>query len=229
MASAGEDARLTQKETAQSRVQGHNLDSMARGGGEVKDLLPLPMSPPAADSGKPEWRRWARAVRDGLDWAQLARAVRGELRALLGATAPTTVLGYRAMAAEIDVAPLVDEFRRHRWSTTRTPERGWLTVHPWHTPREHHRLGFEQPLASASVLDVSTIGLVLVPGLAFDLHGTRLGHGRGYFDQLLSRLPSTAMLVGIGVDSVVVDELPVEPHDVRLTHVLTESGLRQVN
>lgn len=229
MASAGRDARLTQKETAQSRVQGHSLGSMARVSDEVKDPLPLPVGTPGATGGKAEWRRWARAVRAELNWAQLGRAVRGELRSLLGATAPTTVLAYRAMPAEVDVAPLVDEFRRHRWAATRTPERGWLTIHPWHTPRVRHRLGFEQPVASAAVLEASTVGLVLVPGLAFDVRGTRLGHGRGYYDELLSRLPSTTVLVGIGVDAVVVDELPAEPHDVRLTHILSESGLRQVS
>ncbi|MFN0026768.1 MAG: 5-formyltetrahydrofolate cyclo-ligase [Acidimicrobiales bacterium] len=201
---------------------------MARSSGEVKDLLPLPVDRPDATTSKTEWRRWARAVRAELNWAQLGRAVRGELRSLLGATAPTTVLTYRAMAQEIDVAPLVDEFRRHRWATTRTPEQGWLTVHAWHTPRERHRLGFEQPVEAALALDASTVGLVLVPGLAFDAFGTRLGHGRGYYDELLRRLPCGAVLVGVGVDAVVVDELPAEAHDVGLTHIITESGLRQV-
>lgn len=202
---------------------------MTRSSGEVKDLLPLPVSCAGLGNDKSAWRSWARSVRAERDWAPLGRAVRGELRSLVGATAPTTVLAYRAMPHEIDVAPMVDEFRRHAWATTRTPDGGWLTLHPWHTRRERHRLGFEQPVASAPVVDPSSIGLVLVPGLAFDVLGTRLGHGRGYYDELLSRLSPTTVLVGVGIDAVVVDQLPVESHDVRLTHILTESGLRQVS
>jgi 5-formyltetrahydrofolate cyclo-ligase len=61
--------------------------------------------------------------------------------------------------------------------------------------------------------------LILVPGVAFDLHGGRLGRGKGYYDRLLKELRGTTC--GVAFDQQVVEAIPVEPHDVRLDHVLT--------
>jgi 5-formyltetrahydrofolate cyclo-ligase len=66
--------------------------------------------------------------------------------------------------------------------------------------------------------------VVIVPGLAFTLHGDRLGQGGGWYDRFLAETREDCTAIGVGFDVQIVDELPVEVHDVRLHDVVTESG-----
>jgi 5-formyltetrahydrofolate cyclo-ligase len=66
--------------------------------------------------------------------------------------------------------------------------------------------------------------LVLVPALAVDRRGVRLGRGRGFYDRSLVHRDPRARLTAVVRDSEVVDELPQEPHDVPMTHALTPGG-----
>lgn len=140
------------------------------------------------------------------------------------------VVVYDAMADEVDLGPLVaahpDPGRR--FAVTRTPEAGHaLTLHPFGCRSERHRYGYRQPVADAPVVADEAIGAVLVPGLAFDRLGVRLGRGMGYYDRLLARLPADAILIGITGDYV-VDGLPSEPFDVPMTHLATSEGVLAV-
>jgi 5-formyltetrahydrofolate cyclo-ligase len=65
--------------------------------------------------------------------------------------------------------------------------------------------------------------LILVPGLAFDLGGRRLGRGKGYYDRFLST--ARGLRVGICYDDQIVDEVPVEPHDLKMDFVVTPSAI----
>ena len=64
-------------------------------------------------------------------------------------------------------------------------------------------------------------GLVLVPALAVDRHGVRLGRGTGFYDRSLSFANPSAHLIAVVRDDELVDDLPAEPHDVPVTHALT--------
>jgi 5-formyltetrahydrofolate cyclo-ligase len=68
---------------------------------------------------------------------------------------------------------------------------------------------------------VSTASVVLVPALAVDLAGIRLGRGAGFYDRSLPLAAPTARLVAVVRDDELVDELPAEPHDVVMTDALT--------
>ena len=63
------------------------------------------------------------------------------------------------------------------------------------------------------------LDLVLVPGVAFDLQGRRLGRGKGFYDQLLASVRGTTC--GVAFDEQIVDTIPIEPHDVHLNCILT--------
>jgi 5-formyltetrahydrofolate cyclo-ligase len=78
-----------------------------------------------------------------------------------------------------------------------------------------HRLG-----ATA----VGTADVVVVPALAVSRDGVRLGRGRGYYDRALRHVRPGAVLVAVVFDDELLDELPAEPHDVRVTAVVTPSG-----
>jgi 5-formyltetrahydrofolate cyclo-ligase len=69
-----------------------------------------------------------------------------------------------------------------------------------------------------------TPGYLLVPLLAFDRRGGRLGYGAGYYDRTLSLLPDR-IAVGCAYAAQMVDEVPVGPYDVRLDAVATENGV----
>lgn len=71
------------------------------------------------------------------------------------------------------------------------------------------------------IVPPSEIELAIVPGVAFDAQCNRLGRGRGFYDRLLPDL--SCEIVGLGFDFQLVDEIPVEPFDRRLSMVITEN------
>lgn len=181
---------------------------------------------PAPPAGKDELRTWARAERSGLDFGDLSPLVRAHLELWEPLQQATTALLYLPLGDEVDLVPLQRTDLGCRFVATRTPEReGMLTVHELGGPLEVHRLGFLQPHRTAPEVDPGEIDVLLLPGLAFDLWGTRLGRGAGYFDDLLSRVPATSVSVGVCPTTLVVDRLPAEPHDQAVRYLATEEGV----
>ena len=87
------------------------------------------------------------------------------------------------------------------------------------TDLEVGHFGIREPGRQCSRLSSNRLDLILVPGVAFDLQGRRLGRGKGYYDALLTALNGTAC--GVAFDQQIVTEIPVEPHDVRVNYLLT--------
>lgn len=71
---------------------------------------------------------------------------------------------------------------------------------------------------------IATAQAILVPALAVDRRGMRLGRGGGFYDRSLPLCASGTRLVAVVRDSEMLDEVPGEPHDVRMTHALTPAG-----
>jgi 5-formyltetrahydrofolate cyclo-ligase len=70
-----------------------------------------------------------------------------------------------------------------------------------------------------------SLNVVLVPGVAFDKNGHRLGRGKGHYDRFLSRLGKNPLRVGLAYDAQVLDELSVSEHDQPVDVVITETSL----
>ena len=68
---------------------------------------------------------------------------------------------------------------------------------------------------------MNKVDLIIVPGIAFDCHGHRIGHGMGYYDRLLSE-KVTATKVGLAFELQIVDAIPTERHDVSVDMIITE-------
>ncbi len=84
------------------------------------------------------------------------------------------------------------------------------------------RVGYKnirEPSAECTLFEGKRLDLVLVPGVAFDLHGHRLGRGMGFYDRILKRLDGVTC--GVAFDQRMVNGIPVERHDVRVNWVLT--------
>ena len=67
--------------------------------------------------------------------------------------------------------------------------------------------------------DLDAVQLIVVPGVAFDPAGNRMGRGRGFYDRLLKSTPKSTK-IGVAFDFQMLDEIPVEPHDVPMDHVI---------
>jgi 5-formyltetrahydrofolate cyclo-ligase len=79
--------------------------------------------------------------------------------------------------------------------------------------------GILEPLSTAPSVPLNQLDLALVPGIAFDLDGRRLGRGKGFYDRLLAAVPGAKC--GVAFDQQVVREVPVESHDILMNFLLT--------
>jgi 5-formyltetrahydrofolate cyclo-ligase len=138
-----------------------------------------------------------------------------------------TVLTFLAMPGEVDLGDLRND-PGLTLAVTRTPRTGPLTIHALEEPLELHPFGYLQPRPDASLIDSDGIEAVLVPGLLFARDGGRLGHGKGYYDKLLSSFELRPYLIGATVDRRVLDTLPMTHHDVWMDALATETGLFEV-
>ena len=82
-----------------------------------------------------------------------------------------------------------------------------------------------EPVAWQAV-DPQTVDLVVVPGMAFDAQGGRLGYGKGYYDRILALCRPTCCKIGVGYAwQVVAGNLPLSSHDVRMDLLVTDGGV----
>jgi len=85
--------------------------------------------------------------------------------------------------------------------------------------------GIPEPASDCGLVDLTDVDWVLVPGVAFDRDGARLGYGGGYYDRLLPLLPARAPRVAGAFYVQIVDEVPRAPHDITMDVVVTERGV----
>jgi len=83
--------------------------------------------------------------------------------------------------------------------------------------------GILEPSAEAPEVAPTEAELVVVPGAAFDLHGARIGYGKGYYDRLLEGV--NAAKIGLAYDRQIVAAIPVEPHDIPMDLLITNERL----
>ena len=81
------------------------------------------------------------------------------------------------------------------------------------------QFGIREPVAACAEVPVNRLDLALVPGVAFDARGGRLGRGRGFYDRLLSVV--NGLKCGVAFAEQIVDAVPVGPLDIRLNCILT--------
>lgn len=78
----------------------------------------------------------------------------------------------------------------------------------------------EEPSGN-DIEDIGNIELIVVPAIAYDRKGNRVGRGKGYYDRLLSKTKATK--IGIGYDFQLVDEIDVDQHDIKMDFIITQS------
>ncbi len=91
---------------------------------------------------------------------------------------------------------------------------------------ETRRHNIAEPVdAPGARIEPAALDLILVPGLAFDLHGGRLGKGGGFYDRFLGQFAPRAFAVGLALDEQIVPAIPMGPLDARVHAVATPTRL----
>jgi 5-formyltetrahydrofolate cyclo-ligase len=145
-----------------------------------------------------------------------------------------TLLAFWPWQGELDITPFLDDWLAsgRRLVLPQVAADG-LSVELYQLPgRDHLQPGYQGILEPDPTrcprVQPGAIGIVLVPGLAFDHHGTRLGRGKGHYDRLLAGLPATTRRIGVGHDfqllTAPIAPLPAEPHDIPMQWIWTPAG-----
>ena len=179
---------------------------------------------PVISEHKTGLRAQTRALRCSLERPDFA--VRLSRYAHLLELAPRSmVAGYYPVRDEADPRGLMHALiaRGHRMALPRVAQiDAPLHFHRWRAadPLRDNPQGIAEPLADAERVEPD---MILVPLLAFDAAGFRLGHGGGYYDRTLAG--TKAITVGIAYAGQQLASIPREAHDIALDHILTENGL----
>jgi 5-formyltetrahydrofolate cyclo-ligase len=167
----------------------------------------------------------ARTRRDESQRLQLGRALASAAGAL---PLPGTVAGFVGVGTEPPTLPLLDALRRQGVRVLLPVVRADRVL-DWGAGGAElvsGPLGLLEPagpyLGPGAVREA---GLVLVPALAVDHAGRRLGRGGGYYDRALATLSRTVPVIAVVFDDELIDDVPVEPHDRAVDAALTPSGL----
>ncbi len=145
-----------------------------------------------------------------------------ELLELIATIKPKAVHSYLPMGSEVDIWPVI-EYLLQAEVTVVTPKslpkrKLEHLVLKSTNELEEGIFGTRHP-AGSQVFD-GRYDLIIVPGLAFDHHGNRLGYGAGYYDNFLKDHPE-AYKVGVAYPFQVLEKIPVDAHDVRLDEIIS--------
>ena len=176
---------------------------------------------------KAEFRAHLKARRDAhpLQIREVwSKAMTGHLECLCRDQRLTRIGAFWPIGSEIDLRSAVSGHPDWSWffprvTSTLPPRLAWGTE-----PLEKGPWGLMEPALAPHFLP--PVHLLLVPGLAFDDDGHRIGYGRGFYDALLARLSEDVFTVGVGFEAQMHLPVPVEPHDWPVMGLLSEHGLR---
>lgn len=131
-----------------------------------------------------------------------------------------TVLIYYPTRNEIDVLSLIKKYKSTKTFLFPVVHRHGMTACPYEGNDKMHRGKFNIPEPTTAPYE-GKIDLTIVPGLGFDTKGNRLGRGGGYYDRFISSTKSQSLLVGVGYDFQIVDEVPTNLFDKHMNYVIS--------
>jgi len=138
------------------------------------------------------------------------------------------ILFYAATSFEVDTRPLILEGikmgKRAALPVTDTSRKKLVPVVIDNMESlAKSSLGIMEPAREEEkILSPESLDLIVVPGIAFDKSGNRLGRGAGYYDRFLADLPANTVKVGLAFDFQMIDDVPVVPGlDIRLDFVIS--------
>jgi 5-formyltetrahydrofolate cyclo-ligase len=179
---------------------------------------------------KEDIRRFIKAQKALLTDEERMRAADAVFAALESSPAfimADNILLYHSLPDELSTRAFIDKWHTRKHFFLPRVNGVNLDVLPYN--RSTLQLGafqIEEPQGD-EVSDISDIELIVVPGIAYDRRGNRVGRGKGYYDRLLTSTRATK--IGVGYDFQLVDEIDAEPHDVLMDVIVTEHELIHVH
>lgn len=174
---------------------------------------------------KDDIRRRVRACKSVLGDAERVSAaarVFEKVRSMAAFMMAHRILLYNSLPDELSTREFIDSFASDPEKTFFLPRVNGLDLEILPYERSRMHLGafhIEEPDGDDTV-DISDIDLVIVPAVAYDRHGNRVGRGKGYYDRLLSR--SKAVTIGVCYDFQLFDEIDAEEHDIPVHFVVAD-------
>lgn len=173
-----------------------------------------------------------RKIRDALSTEEIlskSRSIGERLFALPGFQDTLTVMFYVSHNSEVNTRWMITAALRngHRIAVPLVqPDKRQLLPVLIHNPARDLSPGFkgilEPELDQSRKLPSSELDLVIVPGLAFDPVGNRLGMGRAYYDAFLKAIRPGALKIGLAFECQIVESIPPAFHDVAMDMIITE-------
>jgi 5-formyltetrahydrofolate cyclo-ligase len=131
-----------------------------------------------------------------------------------------TILTYMAMGSELDLSPLLLRHHGKTWGIPRVQQGRRMSFHIYDPDNLIlHSLGMLEPDEDCAVIYPEDVDLTLVPGLAFNLEGWRLGYGGGYYDRFLSEFKGN--FAGITYQELIMQQIPHTVHDIPMQFIIT--------
>lgn len=187
-------------------------------------------------SRKAEIRAFVLGKRDALPLAEHreeGHAIVGRLLVSEAFRKARTVLGYCSFGSEIDTTPLLNAILAAGKTLVLpklNPAAGGLDLYAVTSLDADLRpgtWGIREPDSACAPVALTAIDFILVPGIAFDRRGGRIGYGKGYYDKLLAAFHAVNRYppaVAAAFDLQIVDSIPMESHDVPVDALVTGSG-----
>ena len=197
------------------------------------DAPAFPLLPhvPSLTSGraKPDTRRTLLSRRDSLterERTEKSRAICERARAWIAGHSPALVALYANKGSEVETTSLDEGLRaagfRIAYPRVIENERVLAFCEVGVSELVSSRWGLREPAADAPRVAIDLIDAFVLPGLAFDREGGRIGWGMGHYDATLAIARADALRVGLAFECQVVERVPREAHDAVLGAIITE-------
>ena len=179
---------------------------------------------------KVELRRSLLSRRQALSpqqWQEQSRKICDQLQSCSAFQQAKTILAYFSYRQEPDLGNLFTSYPQKHWGLPRCQGQE-LAWHNWQpgVATTTNRYGILEPEADLPLISVEQVDLILVPCVGCDRRGYRLGYGGGYYDRLLSQSSwQTKPTLGITFAFAYLQELPINPWDVKLQGICTEEKI----
>ena len=140
-----------------------------------------------------------------------------------------SVMLYLNMRSEVETTFLLEELLNSgKQACAPVVDTGQLELIPRRiqnlkTEMKHHPYGMLEPNAACPIFPTEHLQLIVVPGIAFDRNGYRLGYGKGFYDRFLMKCPH-AIAIGLAYQIQLVEDTFPQEWDVPVQHIFTETG-----
>lgn len=173
---------------------------------------------------KSDIRRKIKAMRSmmlDMEKAQAAEEVFARLENTAAFMLAEKILMYHSLPDELPTHRFLDKWKEKKRFFLPRVNGVNLDILPYDESRlELGSFHIEEPIGNDTV-DADDIELIVVPAVAYDRRGNRLGRGKGFYDRLLATTQATK--IGVGYEFQLVDEIPAEKHDVPMDMVITQN------